>query len=536
MATASDQPLARELLDRHLTARATTSWAWAEAAGLDGAIVHALTQGEHPCAAPQLQRIGRALPCSFEIWARAVAAGICRCPQAALTQSVRGRLWLWLITRGLDLDAGAHACGVPRRSLALLARGGRVSARIRASRLPAVLGLDPADPLLTAVGGGCLELRTLLADGRRRHPHTVQDLAEQLGVAARTLRMLLRGVLPPLFNPTVVPALARRLGVEPQRLVDALMRAWQSALGGPGPRPGPPTLATLVMRHCLSQAVGPEQLAVQLGCSAGQVRSWLRGRLPRAALREQLRRCLGCAPPAWAEACRAQAGLRSQSAPRAAAGAPPGAPTLVQLISSCAAAQGLDRLRWALQAGISGGVLARLLRDGQAPRREEVRALLMRALGIDRPAYDRAVASLCAERRRAPRQEPALRTALQEQLRGRLQDGTTTILQLAHASGVGRSTIERVVRHGGTDLRLAVREKLRAYLGLESSAFQRQLEPLDAERLDDDEELRLVRSFRQAGSAARAALLEQALRLAARPSSPALLDDGDGDGDGQQHG
>ena len=546
MAHRPEEPQPRLLLERHLAARGTTTWAWAEAEHLDGAIVQALAQGEHPCAPRQLHLIGRALGGAPVIWAQAVAAGICRCPQAMLARTLRGRLWVWLISEGLELAVAASACGAPRRALALLACSGRVSARIRASGLPAALGLTPDDPLLRPAASGCAALRSLLADGRRRHPHTVQALAEQLGVGARTLRMLLCGVVPPVFNPAVVAPLARHLGLDPERLITALVRAWQAQRPTPEARPASPALAGLIMRHCLSQGLDPEHLAKQLGCSVGQVRTWLRGRLPHAALRERLRRCLGCAPQPWAEACRAQAALRYASSP---AGSSPSSasasassallssspsspssaesvrgpdasstPTVVQLITTRAAAQGLDRLRWALQAGISGGVLSRLLEHGHAPRRDEVRATLMRALGIDRPTYDRAVASLYAERRAQTRHgtvpAPGPRTALQEQLLRRLYHGVATIPSLARDCGVGRTTIERVLRHGGADVRLAMREKLRAYLGLESSAFQRQLAPLDREAVDDDEEVRLLRSFRQAGAAARAALVAQAAQAA----------------------
>jgi len=512
----SDHLEPRLILERHLAVRGTTCWAWAEAERLDSGIVHALALGEHPCAAPQLCAIGTALGCDSTAWAQALAAGICRCPVAALAESLRGRLWSWLIARGLTLEEGATACGVPRRALALAARSGRISGRLRASRLPAFLGLAHGHPLLDPGPRGCPALRALIADGRSRHPHSVQALAERLGVAARTVRLLLRGALPPVFNPEVVPRLARCLGLDHERLVVALARAWQLRQTVQPAHPSPPTLASLLMRHCLAQAISARRFAATLGCSAGQVRSWLRGRLPRAHSRERLRVALGVAPEPWTQACRAQAALcyATRDEPDQAGEPPaPPAPSLAQLITRRAAAQGLDSMRWALAAGISGVVLGRVLRQGQAPRREEVRATLMRALGVDRLAYDRAVARLLAERRSAlPLAPSGPRTALQEHLIGRLRAGSTSIGQLARDSGVGRSTIERVVRHGGADLRLAVREKLRAYLGLESSAFQRQVQPLGDERCDDDEEMQLLRCFRLAAPAARAALLAQAVR------------------------
>jgi transcriptional regulator with XRE-family HTH domain len=491
----------RLALQERLAEEGLTAVAWALRLGLDLCVIERLLQGEYPPDPVALHAIGAALGAEPEAWAELTASGICRWrPEGSegLEGDMRKRWWRQLILSGVSADAVAFELGLSRSARQHFLSSGILSPALRQGRLPRWLGLDDATLATLPQRAGSPALGERIHEAMRCLRWRVTTLARALGISVRTLQRLRAGHAPRSLRPQVVPRLAERLQLDLGSLSTLLAQARQRRhVSAPDLHVAPvdPTLASELLRHCYARGEPPSQLAQRLGISAHQVRRVLDGRLVHPRVLHALSQELRLPAAQW------ELATRMQRARRLTPGGPPGVASLRELIQQAIQAHGGDGLRWALAHGLSAQALTRIQEHGAVPRRIEVRRRLILALGIDRPTFDAAAKRLLeAPPVRRLAEAGCARTPLQEHFLRQLNTAGTSVRALARDSGVGCRTIEKIVRHGSCELRLAVREKLRSALGLDQAAFAAAMRAYDSDAaLSDDDELRLLALFRRLG-------------------------------------
>jgi plasmid maintenance system antidote protein VapI len=505
--------LPREYLERALRQRQITPVDFARREALPFAIVHQLLAGDYPTDATALHAVGRAIGLSAVDWAEALAPGLARQSPLEARTSFAGRLWRLLVTTPLTMAALAAELGVGVRSLQVALGRGLPGPRLRRGPLLDRLGVPPGDALRRGLPqAGDAELAQAVGEALAREDLSRAALARAAGTTARTIAQLAEGVVPAGLDPRLAPRLAPLLRLSREHLAGLLARSWRALPIGAG------TLTHLLIRHCFLHGLTTAHLARRLGLPPRVVRGIIAGRCGDERALDALYRELRCSDGEWEQALYAQS-LHRQASGARARGDRPLAP-LRQLVFDAATRAGVTPYAWGERHGLRRDALRGLLDGGLVPRREEVRSQLMRALRLDRVAYDTASRALAAtfSPRRHQLDGIVPVTGVQEALLQLVRRQRLPLALIAQRTGVPRREIERLLREGACELRPDGREGLRRLLGLDRESFARQCAPSEVERVADEEQ-RLMRVFRKLAQGRKKLLLEQAGRILAAQSA-----------------
>jgi transcriptional regulator with XRE-family HTH domain len=506
----------RQFVEQKLHDMRVTPGDFARQRRIDFEVVHKVLQGDYPENPPALNALGQALGAESHAWAAALAAGLARLSSEDAAKSLKGRLWAFLIERGMSVPECAEKFKTRPRVLYLALSSGQVSGRLKKSQVLDALGLTaddfPDDSTRRSVASPALQ--QLIERAFTANPQlSMRSLAEDLGVAPKTISFLLDGTVPHVFDPVVVPSLAFKLKVPVGELAHVLASLWRTQSSNIG------TLKYLVAKHCFTHGLTMKVFAQRSGVSEETVRNISLGRIPNAVALEAVRAQLRPPESEWDRAIRGQAARRmaDSGAYRSLADSQPVKP-LNELITAAADRAGVDAYTWGQALGISTRNLRSVLNDGHAPRREEIRAPLIRALHLERLTYDSACRLMAQNHRPRERylDRVSARTGIQEHFLRLIREQGMTVISIGRAASVSRKTIEKIARYGASDLRPEIQERIRRYIGMSPETFQRQLEPVTEDlELNADDELRLVSVYRKLPADRQKKLLEIAGRLLA---------------------
>ncbi|HEX3132214.1 MAG TPA: hypothetical protein VHX44_01385, partial [Planctomycetota bacterium] len=293
----------RQLVDGKLTELRVTPVDFARQKKLDFAVLHALLQGDYPTKPAELHAIGHAIGAEPAAWSETLAAGLSRLSREDALTTIKGRLWRYLIQHGQTPQACAIKFQLPARVVHLLLSSGVASDRLRQSTLLATLGFTnrdlPDDGTKRSPPNQAL--KQLVTQAQERTRCTTTGLADDLGVAPKTIAFLLKGEVPHVLDPVVVPQLAKVLAIPLGEVAHLLATSWRTQSSNQG------TLKYLVARHCFSRGMTFKVFALRVQVTEETIRNVIGGSIPDEDALDAIRTELQISGAEWDKAVRGQA-------------------------------------------------------------------------------------------------------------------------------------------------------------------------------------------------------------------------------------